>query len=56
MFLLAVIYGDIQTTLKPLKKSGKIEINLYDHFWTSSIIENDEPAWPHRARSDRNPL
>ena len=35
---------DILTALKPLKKSEKIEINFYDHFMTSRIIKNNEPA------------
>ena len=37
---------DIQTALKILKKSEKIETKFNDHFWTSWIVINEEPAWP----------
>ena len=40
-FLLAVIYGSpchIKSALKPLKKSEKCEIKMYDHFSTSWIV------------------
>ena len=41
-FILAVVYGSSRrrsnSSIKPLKKSEKIEINLYAHFRTSPII------------------
>ena len=52
--LLAVIYGcldDIQTALKPLRISEKIEIHFYDHFGLAEsfkTINRPSPTWPDR--------
>ena len=40
---------EIQTALKALKKSKKIETNFYHYFKTSLIIWNDETARPQRS-------
>ena len=45
-------HDDIQTALKPLKKSEKIEINFHNHFRTSLIFYNNEPARPGQTQPD----
>ena len=44
---------DIQTALKRFKKIGKIEINLYNYFWTSWITWTN---WLNPARPDPTQL
>ena len=44
---------DIQTALKPLQKSEKVETHFYDHFLDKLNHLNDEPARPVSKRPQR---
>ena len=47
---------DIQKALNLTKKSEKIEMNFYEHFWTSDMMKNDETARPSLTQTDRDGL